>query len=84
MFHNLCRWGCISLWGVATCIAVTFLYIFFLLKLVDGVVEVLCFVGIQGYSQGADLTARGGRGGAVYTWVIASILPFQTPTVTHQ
>ena len=29
MFHNLCRWGCISLWGVATCIAVTFLYIFF-------------------------------------------------------
>ena len=60
------------------------IYFFFLLKLVDGVVEVLCFVGIQGYSQGADLTARGGRGGAVYTWVIASILPFQTPTVTHQ
>ena len=47
-------------------------------------VEVLCFVGIQGYSQGADLTARGVEGCAVYTWVIASILPDQTPTVTHQ
>ena len=48
-------------------------------------VEVPCFVGIQGYSQGADLTAGGWwRGCAVYTWVIATILPYQTPTVTHQ
>ena len=37
----------------------------YLQKLVDvrcRAVEVLCFVGIQGYSQGADLTARGGGG----------------------
>ena len=49
----------------------------YLQKLVD----LRCFVGIQGYSQGADLTARGC---GVCTWIIASILPFQTPTVTHQ